>query len=138
MTCSLFHPGLLLIFSGLLIPFIHGFKRTLFILIIPCLSLLSVWSMPFGSDCSIQYLDYELILINLDFVKPTFYYRICYYCFYSRTFLLQAGELNGTICRICLCWWRYVSGVGGRFDKPFYILGVDGIGINTGDMVCTE
>jgi multicomponent Na+:H+ antiporter subunit D len=72
MTCSLFHPGLLLIFSGLLIPFIHGFKRTLFILIIPCLSLLSVWSMPFGSDCSIQYLDYELILINLDSLSRLF------------------------------------------------------------------
>ena len=72
MTCSLFHPGLLLIFSGLLIPFIHGFKRTLFILIIPCLSLLSFWSMPFGSDCSIQYLDYELILINLDSLSRLF------------------------------------------------------------------
>ena len=72
MTCSLFHPGLLLIFSGLLIPFIHGFKRTLFILIIPCLSLLSVWSMPFASDCSIQYLDYELILINLDSLSRLF------------------------------------------------------------------
>ena len=72
MTCSLFHPGLLLIFSGLLIPFIHGFKRTLFILIIPCLSLLSLWSMPFGSDCSIQYLDYELILINLDSLSRLF------------------------------------------------------------------
>ena len=72
MTCSLFHPGLLLIFSGLLIPFIHGFKRTLFILIMPCLSLLSVWSMPFGSDCSIQYLDYELILINLDSLSRLF------------------------------------------------------------------
>jgi len=72
MTCSLFHPGLLLIFSGLLIPFIHGFKRTLFILIIPCLSLLSLWSMSFGSDCSIQYLDYELILINLDSLSRLF------------------------------------------------------------------
>ncbi len=72
MTCSLFHPGLLLILSGLLIPFLQGTKRTLFVLMIPCLALASVWNMSFGSACSIQYLGYELILINLDSLSRLF------------------------------------------------------------------
>ncbi len=72
MTCSLFHPGLLLILSGLLIPFLHGTKRTLFVLLIPCLALASVWDMSFGSACSIQYLGFELTLINLDALSRLF------------------------------------------------------------------
>ena len=72
MICSLLHPGLLIIFSGLVIPFLNGFKRTLFILSIPFLSLLSVWTMSFGNDCTISYLNYELILINLDLLSRLF------------------------------------------------------------------
>jgi multicomponent Na+:H+ antiporter subunit D len=72
MTCSFLHPGLLLILSGLLIPFFHGARRTLFVLFVPCLVLASIWSMPFGYDCSIQYLGYELILINLDSLSRLF------------------------------------------------------------------
>jgi len=70
--CSIFHPGLLLIISGLLIPFFQGSKRTLFILIVPCISLFSAWNMPFANDCSFQYLGYELILINLDSLSRLF------------------------------------------------------------------
>lgn len=72
MTCSLFHPGLLLILSGLLIPFLSGTKRTIFVLLIPCLALLSVWSMSFGSHCSFNYLGFELTLINLDALSRLF------------------------------------------------------------------
>jgi multicomponent Na+:H+ antiporter subunit D len=72
MTCSLFHPGLLLILTGLLIPFFHGTRRTLLILLVPCIALASVWNMPLDSACSIQYLNYELILINLDALSRLF------------------------------------------------------------------
>jgi len=72
MMCSIFHPGLLLIISGLLIPFFQGSKRTLFILIVPCISLFNAWNMPFANDCSFQYLGYELILINLDSLSRLF------------------------------------------------------------------
>ncbi|MCG8378710.1 MAG: Na(+)/H(+) antiporter subunit D [Proteobacteria bacterium] len=72
MTCSLFHPGLLLILSGFFIPLFNGTRRTLFILLIPCLALLSIWSMPLGNACNYQYLEYELILINLDTLSRLF------------------------------------------------------------------
>ena len=72
MMCSIFHPGLLLIISGLLIPFFQGSKRSLFILIIPFISLFSIWNMPFTNDCSFQYLGYELILIYLDDLSRLF------------------------------------------------------------------
>jgi multicomponent Na+:H+ antiporter subunit D len=72
MTYSLLHPGLLLILSGLMIPFFHGTRRTLFVLLIPCLALVSVWNMSFGTDYSFQYLGYELILINLDALSRLF------------------------------------------------------------------
>jgi multicomponent Na+:H+ antiporter subunit D len=72
MTCSLFHPGLLLILSGLIIPFLQGTKRTAFILTIPCLALASIWNMEFGSACSFQYLGFELTLIKLDALSRLF------------------------------------------------------------------
>jgi multicomponent Na+:H+ antiporter subunit D len=72
MTSSLLHPGLLLILSGLLIPFLHGTKRTVLVLIVPCLALVSIWNMPFGSALSFQYLDYKLTLINLDALSRLF------------------------------------------------------------------
>ena len=72
MTCSLFHPGLLLILAGLIIPFLYGIKRTVFVLAIPCIALASVWSMEFGSQCSFQYLGFELTLINLDSLSRLF------------------------------------------------------------------
>ena len=113
MTCSLFHPGLLLIFSGLLIPFIHGFKRTLFILIIPCLSLLSVWSMPFGSDCSIQYLDYELILINLDSLSRLFITVFAITVFTVGLFCCRRAQRNylphiSMLVALCQWCWRAI------------------------------
>ena len=52
---------MLLIFSGLLIPFFSGFRRTLFICIIPLISLFIVWNLSFGSSCTVSYLGYELI-----------------------------------------------------------------------------
>ena len=72
MMCSIFHPGLLLIISGLLIPFLQGSKRTLFILIIPCILLFITWNISFSNNCSFQYLGYELILINLDSLSRLF------------------------------------------------------------------
>ena len=72
MMCSIFHPGLLLIISGLLIPFLQGSKRTLFILIIPCILLFITWNISFSNNCSFQYFGYELILINLDSLSRLF------------------------------------------------------------------
>ena len=72
MTCSLMHPGLLLILAGLVIPFFKGSARTLLVLIVPLLALASVWSMDFGISCSAAYLDYQLGLINLDTLSRLF------------------------------------------------------------------
>jgi multicomponent Na+:H+ antiporter subunit D len=72
MTCSLLHPGLLLILTGLIIPFLKGNVRIVFVLIIPCIALASVWNMPFGASCTTQYIGFELILINLDALSRLF------------------------------------------------------------------
>ena len=94
MMCSLFHPGLLLIIFGLLIPFFQGFKRTLFILSVPCISLFTIWSMSFGNDCTVQYLDYELILINLDTLSRLFSTVFVITVFTAAFFLLQTNKFN--------------------------------------------
>lgn len=72
MTLNLLHPGLLLILSGLLIPFFHGTRRMLFVLLVPCLALASIWSMPFGNKLSFQYLNYELIILSVDTLSRLF------------------------------------------------------------------
>ena len=77
MICSFLHPGLLLIFSGLLVPFFSGFRRTLFICIIPLISLFIVWNLSFGSSCTVSYLGYELIFINFDSLSRLFATVFC-------------------------------------------------------------
>ena len=72
MMCSLLHPGLLLIFTGFIIPFLRGSVRTVLVLLIPVLALSSIWNMEFGQECTVQYLDYELIFINLDALSRLF------------------------------------------------------------------
>jgi multicomponent Na+:H+ antiporter subunit D len=72
MMCSLMHPGLLLILTGLLIPFLNVSVRTWTVLIIPVLALFSVWNLPEGTSCTIQYLGFELILINIDSISRLF------------------------------------------------------------------
>ena len=72
MTCSLFHPGLLLILAGFIMPLFKGHRRTLIILLVPCLALLSIWRMPDGVQCSYQYLNLELVLVNVDAIARLF------------------------------------------------------------------
>lgn len=72
MICSLLHPGLLLILSGLIIPFLRETKRTVFVLLVPCLAFVSIWNIEFGRHCSFQYLGFELTLINLDALSRLF------------------------------------------------------------------
>ena len=75
MTASVFHPGLLLILSGLLVLFLFpaaGIRRTVFILSIPCLVLFILWGMPQGEGFYIQYLGYELTLIRFDHLSRLF------------------------------------------------------------------
>ena len=57
MMCSLLHPGLQLILAGLVIPFLRGTPRIVFVLLIPVIALISIWNMEFGQACTIQYLD---------------------------------------------------------------------------------
>ncbi|MEQ8427841.1 MAG: Na(+)/H(+) antiporter subunit D [Gammaproteobacteria bacterium] len=72
MICSLMHPGLLLILSGLFIPLFKGTARTVFILIIPLLALASTWSMSPGNSCSVEYLGFELSMIYMDSISRLF------------------------------------------------------------------
>ena len=72
MTCSLFHPGLLLILAGLLLPIFKGNRKILFVLLVPCLSLLSIWNYSDGNHCTYQYIGFDLILINVDALARLF------------------------------------------------------------------
>ena len=72
MICSLAHPGLLLIVAAIFIPLFRGSARTVFILTIPLLALLSVWSSDLGSVCSTGYLGYTLQWMQLDALSRLF------------------------------------------------------------------
>ena len=72
MTCSLLHPGLILILTGLFIPLFKDRLRIALILIVPLLALASIWSMPMGSSCGTSYLGFDLQLIQLDNLSRLF------------------------------------------------------------------
>ncbi len=72
MTCSLLHPGLILILAGLFIPLFRDRLRIALILIIPLVALASVWSMPLDTSCGVSYLGFDLQLIKLDSLSRLF------------------------------------------------------------------
>ena len=77
MTSSLLHPGLLLVFGGLVLPLLRGYWRILFILLIPVVALTTIWLTPDGSYFSTSFLGYHLEPFNVDKLSRLFITVFC-------------------------------------------------------------
>ncbi|MBA4782770.1 MAG: Na(+)/H(+) antiporter subunit D [Rhizobiales bacterium] len=65
-------PGLVLIIAGLLLPFFKGQARGILLVIAPLLVLFLVWQMPHGNLLTLQYLDFELVIVRVDALSQLF------------------------------------------------------------------
>ena len=66
MTIDTFPPGVLLIFGGLVLPFVSSGVRKTIVLLLPLLVLWSVWQISDGIQLSLSFLEYELAIVEGD------------------------------------------------------------------------
>ncbi|MCB1959652.1 MAG: Na(+)/H(+) antiporter subunit D [Rhodocyclaceae bacterium] len=62
----LIHPGLWLIFGGLVMAFVHGRARSVLALLVPAVALWLVWQVGDGIFGRVGFLDYELEFVRGD------------------------------------------------------------------------
>ena len=72
MMCDVIHPGLLLILAGLIAPVFKGVWRSVWILVMPLISLILIWTMPESSDCTLAFMDYQLSPVSPDSLSRVF------------------------------------------------------------------
>ncbi len=60
MTDLVFPPGFILIFAAFLLPFFKGIGRTVFVMLIPLVTLEVIWMIPDGVNYSFQFLEYQI------------------------------------------------------------------------------
>ncbi len=72
MMCDVIHPGLLLILAGLIAPVFNGVWRSVWILVMPLISLILIWSMPENPECALTFLGYQLSPVSPDSLSRVF------------------------------------------------------------------
>ena len=72
MMCDVIHPGLLLIIAGLIAPLFKGVWRSIWILAMPLVSLILIWTPSSAAECTLAFLDHELIPYSPDSLSRVF------------------------------------------------------------------
>ena len=60
------NPAFILIAGGLLVPFVRGSARRVFMLALPLLGILQLWGLPYGETGLVQIFDLQLTTLRLD------------------------------------------------------------------------
>jgi multicomponent Na+:H+ antiporter subunit D len=68
------HPGLILIFGSILIPFLKGRVRSAYLLLLPVLAFVAVVSMSHGVHGAVHFMDYTLVFGRVDKLSLVFGY----------------------------------------------------------------
>ncbi len=72
MTNEVLPPGLVLVLAGLVLPFLRGQARSLWLLATPLVALVLVWMVPDGPVLSIGFLDYTVVPLQGDALARLF------------------------------------------------------------------
>jgi len=83
-------PFLFYLIGALLVPFLKGQIKKLYLLIIPTLAFLDLLSMPQGTYWTIKFLDYQLVLGHVDKLSMVFAYVFVIISFAALLYALQA------------------------------------------------
>ena len=71
------NPALILIVGGLLVPFLHGRLRSVYLILLPLFGLLQLWFLPYGVSGEITLFDYTLTTLRLD--KLSFIFALIFF-----------------------------------------------------------
>jgi len=93
MMCDVIHPGLLLILAGLIAPLFKGVWRSVWILVMPLVSLILVWTMPESLECSLEFLDYQLSPVSTDSLSRIFATIFSLMCFVGTLYCFKQTKI---------------------------------------------
>jgi len=94
MMCDVIHPGLLLILAGLIAPLFKGFWRSVWILVMPLISLILIWTMPENSECSLAFLGYQLSPVSTDSLSRVFATIFSIMCFVGTLYCFKQAKIQ--------------------------------------------
>jgi len=93
MICDVIHPGLLLILAGLLAPLFKGVWRSTWILVMPLVSLFLIWTPSSISECTIAFLNYDLIPYSPDSLSRLFATVFSLMCFVGTLYCFKQTKI---------------------------------------------
>lgn len=89
-----FHPGILFIFGAILIPFLKGKARQIYIILVPALAIFAVASMSDGQYWSFTLLGREIILGKVDKLSICFAYVFTIMAFIGMVYALHIEKIG--------------------------------------------
>ena len=92
------HPSVILICGAFLLPFIKGYSRRTFLVLIPVLAFINVWQYtPEGVYGITSFLDWQLIFGRIDKLSQVFAYIMTLMCIIGTIYGLHVdGIVHGT------------------------------------------
>ena len=93
MMFDVIHPGLLLIMAGLLAPLFRGVWRSVWILAMPLVSLVLIWTPASISEYTLTYLDYDLIPYSPDSLSRVFATVFSLMCFVGTLYCFKQTKI---------------------------------------------
>lgn len=86
------HPGLVLIFGALILPFIYGNARSATILVVPLVALYLLWQLPNGTAWQLSWLGYTIEPLVVDRLSRLFATIFILMAFGGGLYALQQGN----------------------------------------------
>ena len=112
------HPGAILILGALLVPLIRGPARQGYLLLLPALALLSVFSSQLGTYWTCELLGQEVVFGRVDKLSLVFGYVFCIAAFISVLYGLRVKEAGHQVSALLYAG----GGLGVTFAGDFITL----------------
>ncbi len=99
------HPSLILLVGALLLPMVPKALKKPWLLLVPVLAFLRIWTMPKGTFGLVQFLDWQLVFGRVDGLSAVFGYIMGLMCIVGTLYGLHVREDEQHIAA-----WVYVAG----------------------------
>ena len=112
------HPSLILIIGALLVPFIPGRFKRVFLLLVPALVFARVLTLKSGVFGQVEFLDWDLVFGRVDKLSLVFGYIMALMCLIGNLYGLHVKDDRQHVAA-----WLYVAGsIGAIFAGDFLTL----------------
>jgi multicomponent Na+:H+ antiporter subunit D len=110
------HPGFVLIFGALLLPFFRGQALKTYLMVVPIAAFISVFNMEYGTYGVVNFLDWELTFGRVDRLSQVFGYIMTMMCVIGSMYGLHVKDPKEHMAA-----WMYVGGSLGVIYCADYI-----------------